>query len=48
MNNAIALRRVSGPELLGREAGGRQVYAEAFGAAPWSQDDEAAGRFAGT
>ncbi|WP_328380142.1 GNAT family N-acetyltransferase [Streptomyces sp. NBC_01020] len=46
MSDATAVRRVPGPELLGHVEGVRQVYAEAFGATPWSQDEGAAGRFA--
>lgn len=43
---AALVRRVSGAELLGRAESLRRLYAEVFGAAPWSQDEEAAARFA--
>ncbi|MFB6655288.1 GNAT family N-acetyltransferase [Streptomyces microflavus] len=43
--STVALRRLSGAGLLARREDARQVYAEAFGGPPWSEDASAADGF---
>lgn len=43
--SAMALRCLTGAELLARREDARRVYAEAFSGPPWSEDASAADRF---
>ncbi|WP_224756470.1 GNAT family N-acetyltransferase [Streptomyces sp. col6] len=45
MRTPVVLRPLTGSELLARHEDARQVYAEAFGGPPWSEDASAADGF---